>query len=107
MQKEVELAFDLDSESAEIPLFSIADFNGDGLKDLLTQTNETKASLFLGDGKGPFNKRGKKYQMPFPRNGNLVSIEDINNDGKADILFRYDNTDGENKNKNMQLWLSK
>lgn len=107
MAKEVELAFDLDSESAEIPLFTIADFNGDNLDDLLTQTGSEKARLFLGDGKGPFNRRGSKHQMPFPRNGNLVSVQDINDDGKADILFRYDSTDGEQKAKTMKLWLSK
>lgn len=106
-EKEVELAFDLDSESASIPLFSLNDFNGDGLNDLLIQTDEKRTRLYLGNIKGPFSKRGKKYKMPLPRNGNLIEVIDINHDGLADIVFRYDHTDGTDKSKQITLWLSK
>ena len=104
--KEVELAFDLDSESAEIPVFALEDFNGDGIKDLLVQVSDDKARLYTGDKKGPFSRRGQKYEMPLPRNGNLVQVKDINNDGRADIVFRYDRTDSEAKAKTLELWLS-
>ena len=104
--KEVELAFDLDSESAEIPVFALEDFDGDGIKDLLLQVSDDKARLYIGDKQGPFSRRGKKYEMPLPRNGNLVQVKDINKDGKADILFRYDRTDSETKAKTLELWVS-
>ncbi|WP_448548492.1 FG-GAP repeat domain-containing protein [Thalassotalea fusca] len=104
--KEIELAFDLDSESAEIPLFALEDFDGDGIKDLLMQISDDKARLYVGDQKGPFSRKGQRYEMPLPRNGNLVQIKDINKDGKADILFRYDRTDSEVKAKTLELWLS-
>ncbi len=63
------------------------DANGDGNLDLLTtNANDNSVSILLGDGKGGFALSGalpiKAGRHPY----DTVSLNDVNNDGKADIV---------------------
>jgi hypothetical protein len=60
-----------------------ADFNGDGVVDLVTVNSTGSAALFLADGAGGFSLAGT-----FPTGGSApwsVAVGDFNGDGHADL----------------------
>ena len=67
--------------------FYFADFNGDGFADFATSHGD--GTVFLGDGAGGFaNADGN---LPGSSWRPAVSIGDVNNDGRDDLVFEGDN----------------
>jgi hypothetical protein len=99
--------FSLSSGQVDIPAVEVADFDGDGFKDLMLQTKPERLSFHYGiSGPGLFNKKSAYKQVVLPRNGELVSAEDINNDGKADLIMRYNESDADDLVNTVRLLLS-
>jgi hypothetical protein len=42
-----------------------------------------------------FTDESTNIEVDLPRNGDLVASEDVNNDGRADLVMRYTAADGE------------
>lgn len=113
--REITVNFNLSSGQQVYPLMLVADFDGDGLSDLLTGHNGRKLYLRTGEGvqtkskKKPrvFARRAKKFDMQLPRDGRLVAAEDFNLDGKMDLLVRYDRLDGAEFGKQMKILLAR
>jgi hypothetical protein len=64
-----------------------ADFNGDGLPDIVTTNlDDGTVTILLADGKGGFRKASGS---PFPAGAKpwQVAIDDVNRDGKFDLLI--------------------
>ena len=101
-----ELTFSIESDDnggSGRPLLAVEDFDGDGIKDLIKQTDDDEFRIYNGStGKRLFAKRGAKYGIDLPTQGR-VEVGDFNGDGKADLLFVFGGKKGNGK---ATLWLS-
>jgi len=64
-----------------------ADFNGDGLPDIVTTNlDDGTVTVLLGDGRGGFHKAAG---APFPAGAKpwQVALDDVNGDGRPDLLI--------------------
>ncbi len=99
--------FSRSSGQVDIPALEVADFDGDGLQDLVVQTDRSRLSYYRGEPSDTlFAQKPSAFEAVLPRNGELVDTEDINGDGRADILLRYDESDADGLAKTVRLLLS-
>ena len=95
VSKEVELSFSLTSGQSGSPVVQLADVSGDNIKDLILSDGEDKLKIFHGiNGKKSFQRKSKSFDMKLPTDGNTVFVDDLNMDGKDDILMKYGPLDG-------------
>ena len=88
--------FSMASGQIDIPAIAVADFDGDGLKDLLMQNRSDELSLSRGvAGESLFAEESVTIEAELPRNGDLVASEDVDGDGRSDLVIRYTAADGE------------
>lgn len=107
-EKEITVDFDLSSGQRVYPLLILADFNGDGSKDLLTGHNGKKLYLRTAQsGKRVFARRAEKFNIKLPRDGRLISAGKFNDDDKTDLIIRYDRLDGEGLSSQIKVLLTK
>jgi hypothetical protein len=96
VEREVDLTFSLSSGKSGQPVVKLADFNGDGLQDLLFSDGEKTLRVYIGETKERmFNSRSKRHKVKVPKDGEYVTTRDINRDGKDDVLIRYGRQDDE------------
>lgn len=106
-KKEVELNFSIRSGQSGQPVVKLADINGDGLKDLVLSDGDNLLRLYLGgSGKRMFAKRSKKYRTKLPKEGDVMHVDDINGDGKDDLLLKYGRLDHSNLQRTFKIYLS-
>ncbi|TQV72177.1 VCBS repeat-containing protein [Aliikangiella marina] len=96
VSKDVELSFSLSSGKRGQPVVKAADFNGDGLKDLLFSNGSKSMKIYMGtDKKRMFKRKSSKFKVTVPKDGEFVETKDLNNDGKEDLMVRYGRQDDE------------
>jgi len=93
----------------------LADLNGDGLKELIL-SDDDELKIYLGKKsnknsksskkKRSFHKRSVSYSTQLPKDGNLVMVEDLNGDGKDDLLMKFSRLDGEGKGNEFKILFS-
>jgi hypothetical protein len=94
--KEVELSFSLTSGQSGQPVIQLADFNGDKRKDLLLSDGDANLKVYLGESsKSLIGRKGEDLKVNLPEEGDMLSIADLNYDGKDDILIKYGRQDGD------------
>jgi len=100
--------FSVKTGHADIPAVEIADFDGDGLQDLLMQTQPTRLSFFAGRPTAElFADDAMDLTVELPRNGELVDVKDINGDDRSDLVIRYNATDGAEAAHTVRLLITK
>ncbi|MDE6715101.1 MAG: VCBS repeat-containing protein, partial [Muribaculaceae bacterium] len=70
--------------------YAIADFNSDGLKDILLFNERSESYLAINDGGCKFSLINVGSNFPeydFSNPARISSVEDVNNDGYQDIIF--------------------
>jgi len=96
MTRDVSVKFDLSSGYVDWPAMDIADFDGDGVADLLIQKDGEHFEIFPGNGSAQlFADDPWTVNTVMPRDGERVDALDLDRDGKSDILMRYSSADGE------------
>ncbi|MET1255306.1 FG-GAP-like repeat-containing protein [Aliikangiella maris] len=106
--KEVDLKFSLSSGKSGAPVVVLEDFDGDGLKDLLLSDGEKTLRLYSGTPQDRlFERRSLKYKVVLPKDGNLVDIKDLNQDGRQDVVIRYGRQDDQQLTNQFMILLSK
>ena len=99
-RKEVGLNFSLSSGQTGTPVVKLGDVNGDGLKDLILSAGDNKLRIYYGKSDSKmFAKRSVSYKTHLPSDGDLVSVNDLNYDGKDDLLMSFSAADGEDSTK--------
>ena len=99
--------FSVSSGQVDIPAIQVADFDNDGLQDLMMQTEPNELSFQLGVRNDElFAEDAIRLNVALPRNGELVSTEDINGDGRSDLVIRYNESDGNERSRTVRLMLS-
>ncbi|MEC4725608.1 VCBS repeat-containing protein [Shewanella sp. D64] len=94
ISKEVELSFSLTSGQSGQPVIKLADFNGDKYQDLLLSDGDTELKVYLGEPSSSLvGRRGEEIEVNLPKEGDMLSIADLNYDGKDDILIKYGRQD--------------
>lgn len=107
-EKEITVDFDLSSGQQVYPLLILADFNGDGSKDLLTGHNGKKLYLRPAQtGKRQFARRAEKFNIKLPRDGRLINTGKFNDDNKTDLIVRYDRLDGKELSSQIKVLLTR
>lgn len=95
VKEKVNLSFSLTEGTAGDPLYELADFNGDGIKDLIVSDGDDALNVLTGTNNGQLDmaNRGVKYDFALPVNSSGVSTDDLNLDGKDDLIFHYGRLD--------------
>lgn len=94
VSKEVELNFSLSSGQSGSPVVKLADLNGDGLKDLILSDDEDTLKIYFGaTGDSLFGRNAEKHDLKLPVDGGMLQSDDLNGDGKEDILIKYGKQD--------------
>lgn len=99
--------FSMASGQIDIATIAVADFDGDGLKDLMMQTRPDRLSLSRGVANDNlFADDSTDMEVDLPRNGELVASEDIDDDGRSDLIMRYTAADGEQAAHKVRLLIA-
>lgn len=110
IKKGVELTFSLSSGQSGSAIVKLADLNGDGLKELVLSDDDDELKIYLGrkpnKKKKSFAKRSVSYSTELPKDGKFVMVEDLNGDGKDDLLMKFSRLDGEDKAKEFKVLFS-
>ena len=101
------VSFSMSSGQVDIPAIKVADFDADGMQDLMLQTKPDRLSFFHGvPSASLFAEDAVEMSVVLPRNGDLVSAEDINDDGRADLIIRYNAADADGRTNTVRLFVS-
>ncbi len=95
----LKFSFSMDENSAEaggmVPVFDLeGDFNGDKYLDLISAVNQKKFNIYYGSEKKVLSDRAKiDFDVQLPKNGNSLQVNDLDNNGKSDIIIIYRKSD--------------
>ncbi|WP_196139140.1 VCBS repeat-containing protein [Aliikangiella sp. G2MR2-5] len=107
VDKEVEMRFSLSSGKSGNPVVRLADFDGDGRKDLLFSSGEKRLKIYQGTDKSRiFERRSKRFNVTIPKDGTFVDIHDFNKDGKEDVFIRYGRQDDQSLVNQLILFMA-
>ncbi len=107
LRRETSIKFSLSSGSQSAPVVKVADFNGDGLKDLMLKTGKKTLRVYLGNQtKSLFSTKSIKQKVLLPSDGNMLITKDINQDGKEDVIIRYGREDEEELKTHLTIMMA-
>ena len=103
----VNVRFSLTSGQVDIPAIQVADFDNDGLQDLVVQTGRNRLSFYHGvPTRRLFDDDSVDMDVILPRNGDLVVADDVDDNGRTDLVIRYNVSDGSGSANTVRLLLA-
>ncbi|WNC71095.1 VCBS repeat-containing protein [Thalassotalea psychrophila] len=104
ISEQVQMKFSLSSGKSGAPVIKLADLDGDGAKELILSEDENQLKIFPGLKKGNIlNKHSQILDIRLPNNGALITSDDLNLDGKAELIVRYASEDGADKQNRLLI----
>jgi hypothetical protein len=87
----VEITFSLSSGTRGQPLIKMIDINGDTFKDIVYSDGDEliRALLATPDQQKPYANRSLRQKLPMPKNPSNATTEDLNSDGKIDVVLHH------------------
>lgn len=102
VSEQVQLKFSLSSGKSGSPVIKLADLDGDGSKELILSGEENTLKIYPGNNNGSLVQGNPQtLDIRLPKNGYLISNDDLDLDGKDELLVRYASEDGEKRHKNL------
>lgn len=94
-QRKVKLKFSISQGQSGFPLTKVIDVNGDNFKDLIFSSDSKKINVVLAqkNSEKPYSSSVIKFATQVPTDSENILDEDINGDGKQDIIMHYGRLD--------------
>ncbi|MDU0354278.1 VCBS repeat-containing protein [Paraglaciecola aquimarina] len=91
LNQEVEMTFSLSSGSRGEPMIKMIDLNKDGVKDMVYSDGDAliRALLATPGEKRPYSRWSLKQKISMPKNPANALTQDLNEDGKTDLVLHY------------------
>ncbi|MBR9728403.1 FG-GAP repeat domain-containing protein [Shewanella intestini] len=106
--KQVQLNFSLTSGQSGQPVVMVADINGDGLDELLLSDSDAAIKIYTGQkGAVPFSRKSQSLNVDVPTEGSMLSVADINGDGKDDLYLQYGPQDDDKLQQQLRVLIAK
>jgi len=95
--EDVDLSFSLSSGRSGKAVILSADFNGDGVKEMLLSDNDKRLSIYTGLTTDKlFSSSYKRHRLVLPQDGEMLTSAELSNDDIESVIVRYGNQDDEN-----------
>ncbi|MCP4322939.1 MAG: VCBS repeat-containing protein, partial [Alteromonadales bacterium] len=93
IEKDFEIKMKVEGDAGK-PKVTLKDFNGDGKTDLMLRTGDDELKIYYGEEKRLLSKKAKKIKQDLPENNENILTQDVNSDGKEDILIKLKDKHG-------------
>lgn len=90
----------------DMPLFQLADVQGNGHKTLLVGEGRTELRSYAPDSERLFSRRSSRTKMDLPRDARKVRVMDLTGNGKDDLVLPFDIQEAENLRNQLHLLLN-
>ncbi len=94
INKEVDLTFSLSTGKRGSPVIIMTDLNGDNRKEMVLSSGEEALQIYPGNDKNTLVESSPQMvKLALPKDGRLISTHDINDDGRFELVIRYNSDD--------------
>lgn len=101
---ETKLKLNISTGFVSVPAVRFADFNDDGLADILLQQGDDELLIREGSRSAEdFGESSWTWETTLPLDGSLIDVADANGDGFKDVLIGYGNADGEEMRNRLRV----
>ncbi|WP_460861332.1 FG-GAP repeat domain-containing protein [Rheinheimera gaetbuli] len=91
----------------DMPLFQLADINGDGFKALLIGEGQNQLKVYQHDDKRLFSRRSERLKLDLPRDARKVKVMDLTGNGKDDLVLPFDSQEAESLRNQLHVLISR
>jgi hypothetical protein len=103
----VKISVDISTGSIRIPAMRFADFDGNGIVDFLSQSDEGELSVLLSATDQFDASRGtREWQTTLPSDGTRVTTRDLTGDQRHDVIVTYGNGDSDELQRTLRVLVS-
>ncbi len=90
----------------DMPLFLLADTQGNGHKSLLVGEGTDELRLYRHEHKRLFSRKSERIKLALPRDARKVKVFDLTGNGKEDLVLPFDSQEDESRRNQLHILLS-